>query len=813
MEGTALVTVSLGENKKKEFIVRPDLSFADFIANCNARFKQPNSCADFIDGEGHEISCEDDWEVFLVRLLRAGKSTSLRVKPRPGSRRIPPMDNFEPPVRFDPFPPQRFEPAGRQQRSRSEDDLFAADLELHPPPHFSDPFFRPPFLQQRPPSLSPQHKKDPAAMPFEPSPSTSSSESDSSDEEEEENEEIAPQLFQARSISIGSKSQNFKRIQIRKDEDEEKEEEVLPDEALKKFEGPQLEEVRNYLTSTDSENTEHAPVAHRWVSINSDDGSSSQNDGSSSNETHAFLNSKKNKKRKHVRLKSLIVLKRLDSLDLEKDEFEVTVTRRPFGIKFGTFDDDQGIYVRRMKSKSIAAGNGVEVGDLLIGLNGKNVESLPSAEVLDLWKTLPLPFQVAFKREPGSQSSNDGEEFCLSFIEDDDLDGQDVVSISLPEIQAATWRSSHATPGCLRKCGILRFVFSLVLLPVYFLLFLLLMLQLPFGLLCQLLSPCCARQPRKQLYAFNGKQIRLLSWNMGFIFDRMLERRPLLLREMLGVNPDVFMIQNALVGSSLDHKHLTSIADRNYVPYIDAGFQLGCLGKCGRLWMNPFTSLLFSAYAWLNVYFFEPLYAPFLATHAQPHSACGFLANVFFGLAWTRASMILTRGHGFSRDDVMVLDSHRVITRGLIQLRGRKVWLVNCDCDFLRYDPDDTSLAERIVSWLEEGNMNHNADGVILCGTFNSPQGSKTYDYLKLQGFSHSVVSARTKIGEKQPYTFPTPISTVPNSIPGIETDFVWTRGVEVMSVEFVGYEPDMYDSELYPSSHLGILTTLSVED
>ena len=38
-------------------------------------------------------------------------------------------------------------------------------------------------------------------------------------------------------------------------------------------------------------------------------------------------------------------------------------------------------------------------------------------------------------------------------------------------------------------------------------------------------------------------------------------------------------------------------------------------------------------------------------------------------------------------------------------------------------------------------------------------------------------------------------------------------EGVEVMSVEFVGYEPDMYDSELYPSSHLGILTTLSVED
>lgn len=734
--------------------------------------------------------------MFLIRLLRAGK-TSLRMKPRPEARHpFPPVQNFEVPFPPEHFPPEQFDVPIGIPRSRSQNDMLAS---MHTEPIFPEPLFHPPFLQEMLPNLSPERKKDPTLMLLQDTPSTSSSESDS----QSSDEDIPQELAINRSI----------RIQIRQDEEEEKEEEVLPEELSKKFEGSQLDELRNYLTSTDSENTDQVPKITRWVGIHSDDGSSSQNDGSSSaNETRSFLSSKTTKKARHIRLKSLTILKRLDSIDLEKDEFEVNVTRRPFGIKFGTFDDDQGVYVRRMKSKSIAAANGVEVGDLLIGLNGKNVESLPSTEVLELWKTLPLPFQVAFKREPASRSSNDGEEFCLSFVEDDGLDGRADV-VNFPAIQTATWRASHCIPGCIRKWSFLRFILSLILLPVYFLLFILLMLQLPFGLLCQLFSSCCTRRPVKQLYAFNGKQIRLLSWNMGFIFDRMLERRPLLLREMIDINPDVFMIQNAFLGCSLDHKKLTAMADQNYVAYVDAGFQLGCIGKCGRLWMNPFTSFIFWIYAWLNAYFFEVLYAPFHATHAQPHSALGFIANLFFGLVWTRASMILTRGHGFSRDDVMVLDSHRVITRGLIQLRGRKVWLVNCDCDFLRYDPDDTSLAERIVSWLDEGNISHNTDGVILCGTFNAPQGSKTYHYLRLQGFSHAYVSARSRIGETQPYTFPTPISTISKKIPGIETDFVWTKGVSVESMELVGHEPDMYDSELYPSSHLGILTTLSVDD
>merc|ERR1719373_217253 len=334
------------------------------------------------------------------------------------------------------------------------------------------------------------------------------------------------------------------------------------------------------------------------------------------------------------------------------------------------------------------------------------------------------------------------------------------------------------------------------------------MLQLPFGLLCELLSPCCTRHPVKQLYAFNGKQIRLLSWNVGFIFDRNLERRPLLLREMIDINPDVLLIQNALMDSSLGHKNLTSLADQNYVPYAEVGFTHSCRDFCGRIFLNPLTSIIFTAYAWLNAYFFETSFGCFFSPDAQPHGFCGFLANIFFGLVWTRGSLVLTRGHGFSRDDTLLLDSHRLITRGLIQLRGRKLWLLNFDFDFLKYDPDDTSLVERVIAWLDEGNVHHNADGVVLCGTLNAPRGSKTYNFLRLQGFSNARETSVELVGESFPYTYPTPLSTISKKIPGLQADAVWVKGVNVLSHEYVGHEADIYDEELFPSSHLGILVT-----
>lgn len=93
----ALVTVHHTSSKKKEFLVKEDLSFSDFVSKVNTRFRPSNSiCQTFADGklfvfgrhcfegffldEGHEISGEEDWEIFLVRLLRVGKNSSLHVQ-------------------------------------------------------------------------------------------------------------------------------------------------------------------------------------------------------------------------------------------------------------------------------------------------------------------------------------------------------------------------------------------------------------------------------------------------------------------------------------------------------------------------------------------------------------------------------------------------------------------------------------------------------------------------------------------------------------------------------------------------------------
>jgi hypothetical protein len=68
---------------------------------------------------------------------------------------------------------------------------------------------------------------------------------------------------------------------------------------------------------------------------------------------------------------------------------------------------------------------------------------------------------------------------------------------------------------------------------------------------------------RKKIYSFNGKNIKILSWNFGFMYHRMLERRPLLLKELIQSDPDVVLSQNAVIGCESDHVNLLKMANES----------------------------------------------------------------------------------------------------------------------------------------------------------------------------------------------------------------------------------------------------------
>jgi endonuclease/exonuclease/phosphatase family metal-dependent hydrolase len=118
------------------------------------------------------------------------------------------------------------------------------------------------------------------------------------------------------------------------------------------------------------------------------------------------------------------------------------------------------------------------------------------------------------------------------------------------------------------------------------------------------------------------------------------------------------------------------------------------------------------------------------------------------------------------------------------------------------------------LAWMEENDSTDNVDISFLVGDFNASPSEASYSHILSQMYSSC---HKMHFGEEPDFTFPTGLQAdTMDTDPPLTCDYLFVKvrsvlEISVVDVELIGNIPDPGDSTLYPSDHIGVISTISL--
>ena len=332
--------------------------------------------------------------------------------------------------------------------------------------------------------------------------------------------------------------------------------------------------------------------------------------------------------------------------------------------------------------------------------------------------------------------------------------------------------------------------------------------------------------------------LRLCTYNIRFILDRYPERKNFLKEVIIGVDADVYCMQEVLVGGEsfgqqkflqlcLNERHRQSKLKRVYRHYDNCGFRLYCDALpfgLHYIFNNHMASCFYDLCALFNEYYLSSI----LGKHIQyiyNGVILRVLAFLVLGTAWVFGGSILVNtakidGEIVMRHELLRIGGWRGVQHVLISIGNKVVSIVNvhlsssADQEYTRVEE-----AKLICEWIS----NIASDRVIIAGDFNSTPNGPCYSHFLKHGFKSSFVKS---CGSEPDKTFHQNHSCITKDIDEEATlDYIFYRGklelneslveggVHMPAVSLIGQNAHPGDSTLYASDHFGIVANFVLTD
>ena len=332
--------------------------------------------------------------------------------------------------------------------------------------------------------------------------------------------------------------------------------------------------------------------------------------------------------------------------------------------------------------------------------------------------------------------------------------------------------------------------------------------------------------------------VRILQFNAFNIFGRFWTRKPMMEDMLRAIEPDIISLNEAvrsriwkfgtipMLNSLWPDARCDSISNGGY-ECLHHKFPL--IFKYSFVWDHVIGELQLA----LNAVFVIPFLRQWGWRALLKGNAVADALMLFAGIPCHFGNILFFRDSAMNHKDGLILscDGLKTANRALFvhpKDRRKRAWIVNTHLTAAaeaRYDVERQRMEqiEEILEWMKAAASDHPADALVICGDFNAIPDSKTYRFMKSNGFK-SCGCCHFGKGEYVTYesvawTFAKGIDEDVGKL--LVLDYVWIKplreGVDlriddcrIVGQNFVNLQHRGEDIKVCPSDHYGVFVTLS---